>query len=233
MRTSKVEGTEYLIREDGRVFAIKGNKWMSTLFDGRYNFVWLWISKKRKKYYIHRMLCNAFIEKPDPSFSQVDHIDRDKLNNSLSNLRWVTSSQNSMNTSPISKTSNFRSVYFSREKKKWASKIKVEGEETFLGYYHKEEEAAYAFKFAAPLFFGDHAPEGLITGECPEWIKNRVALAMSGGIKQKVSKYPGVSKNGGKWSARITENKITRTIGIYGTEEDAAQAYRKEKYANI
>lgn len=233
MRTKKVEGTEYLIREDGAVFAIKGDRWMSQLFDGRYYFVWIWIAKKRKKSYIHRMLCNAFIEKEDDQCNQVDHIDRNKLNNSLSNLRWVTSSQNSMNSSPISKSSSFRSVYYSIEKKKWASKIKVNKKETFLGYYDNEEDAAMAFKFAAPLFFRDHAPDGLIDGECPEWIKDRVTLAMNGGIKQKVSNHPGVSRCGSKWWCRITINKVTRSIGRFDTEEEAAEAYRKEKYASI
>ena len=45
------------------------------------------------KYYYHRILAKHFIPNPD-DLPEVDHIDRDKANNSLDNLRWVNRSQN-------------------------------------------------------------------------------------------------------------------------------------------
>lgn len=44
---------------------------------------------KNKYFYIHRLVAKAFI----PNFNNkptVDHIDRNKLNNEVSNLRWAT-----------------------------------------------------------------------------------------------------------------------------------------------
>lgn len=55
----------------------------------------LWKDNKGKLYSIHRLLAQAFI--PNPlNKPQVNHIDGNKLNNSLSNLEWVTVSENSV-----------------------------------------------------------------------------------------------------------------------------------------
>ena len=49
-----------------------------------------------KHYNIHRLLAIAFIPNPDNK-PYVDHIDINKKNNDLSNLRWVTNSENVIN----------------------------------------------------------------------------------------------------------------------------------------
>lgn len=45
--------------------------------------------------HVHRLVAEAFIEKPeDPGKCWVDHIDGDRANNDVENLRWVTPSEN-------------------------------------------------------------------------------------------------------------------------------------------
>lgn len=46
-----------------------------------------------KKIDVHRLVAKAFIENPD-NLPQVNHIDENKRNNNVSNLAWVTASQN-------------------------------------------------------------------------------------------------------------------------------------------
>lgn len=49
--------------------------------------------KPRKNQFVHRLLAQTFIPNPDNK-PQVNHIDGNKMNNTLSNLEWVTSAEN-------------------------------------------------------------------------------------------------------------------------------------------
>jgi hypothetical protein len=50
---------------------------------------------RNKHRYVHRLVAQAFLPNPD-ALPQVDHIDGDRKNNQLGNLRWVTARQNSI-----------------------------------------------------------------------------------------------------------------------------------------
>ena len=54
------------------------------------------INGKRKGELIHRLVALHFIENPN-GYPEVDHIDRNKENNNVENLRWVTHSENNKN----------------------------------------------------------------------------------------------------------------------------------------
>jgi hypothetical protein len=50
-----------------------------------------------KYYYIHRLVGEHFLEKPSAEKCLIDHIDRNKTNNHVNNLRWCTHQENSNN----------------------------------------------------------------------------------------------------------------------------------------
>ena len=54
------------------------------------------VKLNREKYYYHRILARHFIPNP-ANLPCVDHIDRNKTNNSIENLRWVSISDNNRN----------------------------------------------------------------------------------------------------------------------------------------
>lgn len=51
---------------------------------------------KCKTYYVHRLVAETFIPNPENKPS-IDHIDRNRANNDVSNLRWVTTKENAYN----------------------------------------------------------------------------------------------------------------------------------------
>ena len=87
----------YRVEEDGSVYNIKtGRKLKPIKVNTGYLRVGLRINKKDTKIYIHRLIALTYIPNPDNK-PQVDHIDRNRLNNNISNLRWVTCLENLQN----------------------------------------------------------------------------------------------------------------------------------------
>ena len=61
---------------------------------GDYHGVQLCNEEGSKKYYVHRLVCTAFLGNPIGGRVTVNHIDGDKYNNKLSNLEWSSYSEN-------------------------------------------------------------------------------------------------------------------------------------------
>ena len=61
-----------------------------------YNGSYYRINLNKKKYAVHRLVAETFLENPDNK-PYVDHINRNPYDNRLENLRWVTGSENNMN----------------------------------------------------------------------------------------------------------------------------------------
>jgi len=89
---------------------------------------------------------------------QVDHINRNTLDNRRENLRLATSAQNQHN-SPKKRinTSGYKGVYFHSVTGLWHSRIVVQGKIIYLGYFRKKEDAAEAYRLAAIKYHGDFA----------------------------------------------------------------------------
>lgn len=91
------EYSRYKISTYGNVFAKSLNKFVSKINKGGYYHVSLYDNQKiRKCVSIHQLVAKTFLENNDPENKTiVDHIDNDKTNNHIDNLRWVTKSENS------------------------------------------------------------------------------------------------------------------------------------------
>lgn len=83
----------YIITEDGVLKNKFGNS-LSFFDNGRgYLITSVSINGVRSTKALHRILAEAFIPNPE-NLSDVDHIDGDRRNNKLSNLRWLTHGEN-------------------------------------------------------------------------------------------------------------------------------------------
>lgn len=99
---------------------------------------------------------------------QIDHIDGDGLNNTRSNLRLVTQSQNLQNMRVVRKhTSRYKGVYQPKGETKWFVAIRTGGRQIYLGRFAIEEEAAEAYNASALEHFGEFARLNDVSGEPP------------------------------------------------------------------
>lgn len=81
---------------------------------------------------------------------QIDHINRNRLDNRKSNLRIANQSENMANASlRKDNTSGFRGVYWFKPYKKWKVSISMGGKEHHIGYFCNKEDAINARKEAA------------------------------------------------------------------------------------
>ena len=102
------------------------------------------IQHSGKTLYVHRVimelsghsLCGHLV---------VDHINRNKLDNTLGNLRVVSQSINMFNTgTPSHNTSGVKGVSFDKSRNKWKAQIHVDGKNHMIGRYSTFEEACKA-----------------------------------------------------------------------------------------
>jgi len=89
---------------------------------------------------------------------QVDHADRNGLNNTRSNLRLANQAQNAWNTTKrVSMTSKYKGVSRHSQNGSWATYIKFNCRHINIGSFDSEEIAAAAYNYAAKRLHRDFA----------------------------------------------------------------------------
>lgn len=105
----------------------------------------------------HAVLMHRVIMLPDPGV-EVDHINRDGLDNRRSNLRLCCRSENARNQKLRTNTQGrYRGVALHRPSGLWGAKLMVHGRTYSGGYYESREHAARAYDVLAVQHHGDFA----------------------------------------------------------------------------
>ena len=83
---------------------------------------------------VHSLVLSTFTPNPMPwFFDRTDHINRDRADNRLENLRWSNATLNQWNSNHIG--------YFKNKCGSYSARIKIEGSTLCVGAYKTEEEA--------------------------------------------------------------------------------------------
>ena len=110
-----------------------------------------------KNYRIHRLIFLYHHGYLTPGMD-IDHIDGDKTNNRIENLRQVTKTQNQQNSKMRStNTSGVKGVSWFNASGKWKAQLLVEKRLIYLGLHDTIEEAEKVIKEAREKYHGEYS----------------------------------------------------------------------------
>lgn len=111
------------------------------------------ISVFGRRYRAHR-LAWAIVHGSWPTL-EIDHINGDRSDNRLENLREATRAENSRNAR--GKRGYLKGATYNKKAGRWQAQIMKDGRTTFLGHYDTPEQAHEAYKQNARNFHGEFA----------------------------------------------------------------------------
>lgn len=111
---------------------------------------------QQKKLVLHRVIMERIIGRSLTKAEEVDHIDRNPLNNRRSNLRIATHAENLRNRGKNrNNTSGYKGVTWDKGEGKWSASITVNYKRVHLGRYSNPEDAYAAYCKAVKEYHGE------------------------------------------------------------------------------
>jgi hypothetical protein len=136
----------YKINKKGQLWSCYYKRFVSLCInqDGYYKYTLC--DENGKKYVLaHRLVAIQFIPNPD-NLQLIDHIDRDRLNNNIDNLRWVNLRQNQLNR----KDTKHPYIYYRKAEDRYVIEIAKKKQRVYSSY-HKDLDQAILVRDAAMI----------------------------------------------------------------------------------
>ena len=143
----------YLVSNTGKIKNALTNKVLKGALNSKtaytqYRFVQLYKpNTKRKTAYIHLLVFDTFVG-TDRTGYEVDHIDNNQENNSLSNLQLISHRANCI------KDRKSAGVSYDKTKKLWIARMQIKGKMKYLGSAKDKEKAQQLYKAVFDSFGG-------------------------------------------------------------------------------
>ena len=113
---------KYRVSSMGRVFSVRRGIILKQTNDNGYRTVGLCCNYNQKKMRVHRLVAKAFIENPNHK-PIVHHRNRDRADNNLSNLEWVTQRENTNYANGVTNNATPKQ----RKKRLWINQLSCDG----------------------------------------------------------------------------------------------------------
>ena len=148
--------SNYQVSNFGNVKNIKTGRILKPGTEGSgYLYVILMDDGERSSKKIHKLVATTFLQNSEEK-KCVDHKDRCKTNNHISNLRWATGSENNQNKSmQLNNISGVIGVSWFKRDSKWKVQIMENGVQKHLGYFISKDDAITARSNAEIQYFGE------------------------------------------------------------------------------
>ena len=158
------EDARYAVSTDGRVYSVREEGLLKT---GTARGGYARVELAGVRYMVHVLMASAFLVRPTGA-GDVDHIDRVRANNNLSNLRYATRSQNIANTERARGREGLGRGLKRAPNGRFQVQIQVNGRTEYLGTHDTEREAELVYARRAQQVWGQFIPDSvreLLEGE--------------------------------------------------------------------
>ena len=97
--------------------------------------------KATTTHHIHVLVANEWLPNPDER-TRVEHMDHNKINNQITNLRWISKREHKRNNR---NTSEYMGVSFNKASNNWQAHIKEGHDNVCIGFFETAKQAARAY----------------------------------------------------------------------------------------
>lgn len=215
-----------ILLDDEDVPLIAGHTWRSVQM---HNNHYAYCTTGRRNVAMHRMILRRELDASELSRPEIDHKDRNGLNNQRVNLRICTHAQNLANKpAPVSNTSGFKGVQ--PEGPYWKANITHEGKSEQIGTFTSPRDAAIAYDLRARELAGDFALPNITDASDEETTRVRALMKSPKKRRNTSSTFKGVSiarrKYGIYWTTHLMYHGTTHSK-CFKTELEAARFYNE------
>jgi hypothetical protein len=228
MEKNQIDYGDYILYPyEGKVWTKKQKRFLKGT--NVHGYVYIQVSNTRKA--VHRMMYEAFHAVTLTKNQHINHINRQRDDNRISNLEIVTIQQNSQWIT--NRTGNYKGVAWNKDHNKWKAELKYNNVNHFLGYHDTELDGAKKYNDYA-MYLNQTQDCKYLLNEIPDYVPNPCdvpAINRQNIIdNQSCADYIGVqyNKQRNNFYSQIKYNGKSYFLGSHCSAIECAKLYNQQ-----